>query len=275
MRKKKIVFWVILTVFLMFVMYGVLIEPYQIDVHHLQVGDAGVSKVLKGKIAVHISDLHITRIGKREEKVLKIIEELNPDLIFLTGDYVTWSSDSGPAVTFFSRLKANIGVWAVMGDYDYVPSRKSCLFCHERGSGKPTRRHKVKFLRNEMVRIILPNGYTWLGGSDPEAEFNYVPSKKMDFLREKTPAIILSHSPLIFNLIDKDQDVLILAGDTHGGQIPLPAWLWSILGYEKSARYNQGLFREGWKRMYVSRGIGTSHLPLRILCPPELVVLHF
>ena len=83
MRKKKIVFWVILTVFLMFVMYGVLIEPYQIDVHHLQVGDAGVSKVLKGKIAVHISDLHITRIGKREEKVLKIMEELNPDLIFL------------------------------------------------------------------------------------------------------------------------------------------------------------------------------------------------
>ncbi len=265
---------VLLVTLLMLLIYGIWIEPYQVDVHHLQIKGAGINKVLKDKIAVHLSDLHIIKIGKREKKILKILDDLKPDLIFLTGDYVGWGGDYEPALTFLSSLKAKIGVWAVMGDYDYSSSRKSCLFCHEQGSGKFTERHKVRFLRNEMELVSLPDGYAWFGGSDPRAEFNYITNEGIRFLEEKTPSIILSHSPLIFDLVF-DQDVLILAGDTHGGQIPFPSWLWGILGYEKSALYNQGLFQEGQKRMYVSRGIGTSHLPIRILCPPELVVLHF
>ena len=273
-NKKQITFLVLLVTLLMLLIYGIWIEPYQVDVHHLQIKGAGINKVLKDKIAVHLSDLHIIKIGKREKKILKILDDLKPDLIFLTGDYVGWGGDYEPALTFLSSLKAKIGVWAVMGDYDYSSSRKSCLFCHEQGSGKFTERHKVRFLRNEMELDGLPDGYAWLGGSDPEAEFNYMTNEGIRFLEEKTPSIILSHSPLIFDFVF-DQDVLILAGDTHGGQIPFPSWLWGILGYEKSALYNQGLFQKGQKRMYVSRGIGTSHFPIRILCPPELVVLHF
>lgn len=259
----------------MLLAYGIWIEPYQVEVRHLKIKDTGINKALEDKTAVHISDLHIIKIGKREKKILKIIDDLKPDLIFLTGDYVKWGGDYEPALTFLSKLKATIGVWAVMGDYDYTCSRKSCLFCHEQGSGNPTRQHRVKFLRNEMERVSLSEGYALFGGIDPGAELFYNSNEILCFLKEKTPAIILSHNPLIFNLIDKDQDVLILAGDTHGGQTPLPSWLWSILGYGKCARYNQGFFREGRKKMYVSRGIGTSHLPIRILCPPELVVLHF
>jgi predicted MPP superfamily phosphohydrolase len=274
-NKKQITFLVLLVTLLMLLIYGIWIEPYQVDVHHLQIKGAGINKVLKDKIAVHLSDLHIIKIGKREKKILKILDDLKPDLIFLTGDYVGWGGDYEPALTFLSSLKAKIGVWAVMGDYDYSSSRKSCLFCHEQGSGKLTERHKVRFLRNEIEQVSLPNGYAWFGGSDPGAEFNYITNEGIRFLEEKTPSIILIHNPLIFNLIDKEQDVLILAGDTHGGQIPFPSWLWGILGYEKSALYNQGLFQEGQKRMYVSRGIGTSHFPIRILCPPELTVLHF
>ena len=273
-NKKQITFLVLLVTLLMLLIYGIWIEPYQVDVHHLQIKGAGINKVLKDKIAVHLSDLHIIKIGKREKKILKILDDLKPDLIFLTGDYVGWGGDYEPALTFLSSLKAKIGVWAVMGDYDYSSSRKSCLFCHEQGSGKFTGRHNIRFLRNEIEQVSLPDGYAWLGGSDPEAEFNYITNEGIRFLEEKTPSIILSHSPLIFDLVF-DQDVLILAGDTHGGQIPFPSWLWGILGYEKSALYNQGLFQEGQKRMYVSRGIGTSHFPIRILCPPELVVLHF
>ncbi len=273
-NKKQITFLVLLVTLLMLLIYGIWIEPYQVDVHHLQIKGAGINKVLKDKIAVHLSDLHIIKIGKREKKILKILDDLKPDLIFLTGDYVGWGGDYEPALTFLSSLKAKIGVWAVMGDYDYSSSRKSCLFCHEQGSGKFTERHKVRFLRNEIEQVSLPDGYAWLGGSDPEAEFNYMTNEGIRFLEEKTPSIILSHSPLIFDRV-LDQDVLILAGDTHGGQIPFPSWLWGILGYEKSALYNQGLFQEGQKKMYVSRGIGTSHLPIRFLRPPELVVLHF
>ncbi len=272
MKRKQIIFSVILGLFFILLLYGTLIEPYRVDVHHLQIEDAGIHKILEGRIAVHISDLHIKKIGKREKIILKIIDELEPDFIFLTGDYVKWGCDYESSLNFLSTLKANIGVWAVMGDYDYNCSRKSCLFCHKKGSGTLTNRHKVKFLRNEMVRVNLSDGYVWLGGIDLEAEHHFRPDGKLGFLGDLTPAIILGHDPFAFDLIDEDREVLLLAGDTHGGQIPLPSWLWSVLGYEKNARYNQGLFQNGRKKMYVSRGIGTSHFPLRLLNPPEFLI---
>jgi len=119
------------------------------------------------------------------------------------------------------------------------------------------------------------DGDICIEGMDEEAIRAF--KRDMDWHRanDETPAIILAHNPLAFDILPEDQEVLVLAGDTHGGQIPLPSWLWRILGYEKCARYNQGLFRKGKKRMYVSRGIGTSHLPLRIFRRPEVVVLHF
>jgi predicted MPP superfamily phosphohydrolase len=79
----------------------------------------------------------------------------------------------------------------------------------------------------------------------------------------------------MFDYLEADQDVIMLAGDTHGGQFPLPPWLWNLLGYEKNAKYNHGWFKDGKKRMYVTRGIGTSHWPIRILRRPEIVVIHF
>lgn len=90
----------------------------------------------------------------------------------------------------------------------------------------------------------------------------------------KAPAILLIHNPLLFELI-ADQDVLVLAGDTHGGQLPLPACLLKRLGYKKNALYSQGLFKKGKKQMFVSRGIGTSHIPVRLFRKPEIVALHF
>ena len=92
---------------------------------------------------------------------------------------------------------------------------------------------------------------------------------------ENVPALVLAHNPLKFKKLDKIHPVLMLAGDTHGGQIPLPGFLWRFFGYEKNAAYNSGMFREGRKILSVSRGIGTSHLPIRLFCPAEMVVYHF
>ena len=272
---KKIVLFTILLFILVVLLYALLIEPNRIEVSHVDIKDTALARALKGKTAVHVSDLHITQMGKREKEILKIMDELRPDLIFLTGDYVKWKSTYEGALGFLARLDAPMGVWAVMGDYDYSSSRKSCLFCHEPGSGEPTTQHRVRFLRNAIAQAAFPNRAACLGGIDPESSLNDVAEMPASFLKDKIPAIILSHNPLIFDSIDKDYDVLILAGDTHGGQVPLPSWLWRMLGYGKNAFYDRGFFQEGLKKMYVSRGVGTSHFPLRFLRAPELVVLHF
>ena len=86
---------------------------------------------------------------------------------------------------------------------------------------------------------------------------------------------MLSHDPLAFDQVPADGHILMLSGDTHGGQVPLPGWLWRLVGYAKNAEYNQGFFRRAENTLYVSRGIGTSHVPIRIGRRPELVVFHF
>jgi predicted MPP superfamily phosphohydrolase len=265
----------VLVLALAVLIYGVFFEPRQIVVHHVWINSDRLAEVFGEKTVIQISDLHIQKTGRLETKLLSLLNDLKPDVIFLTGDYVRWRGDYEVALDFLSTLTNKVPAWGVLGDYDYSRSRKSCLFCHEPESTKTTRRHQVKFLKNSSEVIELPNGSILVGGIDLEGENTLLLKEKMRSFQDHFPAIILSHSPLIFDLIDDKKDVLILSGDTHGGQIMLPKWLWKALGYAKNIRYEQGYFEEGLKKMYVSRGIGTSHVPIRILRRPELVVFHF
>ena len=252
--------------------YGIFIEPYQIEIHHVRIQDPALGRLLEKRTIVQLSDLHINKIGKREKDIIRILEDLRPDIIFLTGDYVKWKGNYEAALNFLTELKARIGIWGVMGDYDYSRSRKSCLFCHEEGSTKFTRRHSIRFLRDSGELLHLPNGTLRISGIDFKKDYTYEKSLPINMIG---PSIILSHSPLSFNLLDRNQNLFMLAGDTHGGQIPLPSWFAGIIGYEKNASYSQGLFRNGKTTMFVSRGIGTSHIPIRLFRKPEIVVFHF
>ena len=276
--KGKYLRSIVIALIMTAVIYAVLIEPYKIEVHHVWIRDAYLGKVLENKIIIQLSDLHIKNIGKREQKVLNIIDKLNPDIIFLTGDYVKFKGNYAPALKFLSRLKAKIGIWAVMGDYDYSRSRSSCLFCHEKGRWKPVGNGPVRFLKDALDTVQFPAGSVLLGGVDGldvDGKSPFLSGSDYLSVKNSAPMIILSHSPLFFDMIDDSQDVLVLAGDTHGGQIPLPSWLLKVMGYKKNALYSQGLFEKGQKKMFVTRGIGTSHFPIRLFRRPEVVVLHF
>ena len=256
-------------------LYGFLVEPYWIEVRHLHLEDENIDASLIGKTALHMTDLHVVQIGKRERKVIDIIEETNPDYVFLTGDYVPWNGDYAPALEFLKLLGDRSKVLAVMGDYDYSNSRKSCLFCHEPGSAEPQKGTSVRFLRNTTT--LAGSGYKGSIIAGIDGDFDRAFEKRGNIFSEegRRPGVILAHDPKLFEKMDRKQKALVLAGNTHGGQIPLPSWIWRLLGYEKNADYNSGLFREGNKLMYVSRGIGTSHVPFRLFCRPEVVVIHF
>jgi uncharacterized protein len=269
LKEKKYLIYFFLALITGVCINGFIIEPNDVDVHYLAMNDSVIGKAMKGITAVHISDLHMNTIGAREKEVIKIIDDVKPDFIFLTGDYVKWDGDYEAALNNLAQLKAKFGVWAVMGDYDYSNSRKSCLFCHEKGTGEPTKRHNVHFIRNSFELISLPDGDICFYGIDNNE------SEEVEKIDMKGPTIVLSHSPLEFDTVDNKRDVLMLSGDTHGGQVPLPGWFWRLAGYEKNAKYNQGLYKEGRKTMYVSRGIGTSHIPFRLFERPEVVVIKF
>ena len=265
----------LLLALLALVSYGVWVEPFRIEIHHQWIEHEALSRVLGNRTVVQLSDLHVSAMGRVEQQVLRVLDDLKPDLIFLTGDYVKWKGDYEAPLEFLSRLQARSGVFAVMGDYDYSISRKSCLFCHERDSGRPTQRHKVRFLRDSSVMLNLGDGPFWLAGWD-EVRNRVFPVSPVHPTRPSSlPSIILSHNPLNFDLLEPGTGAIMLSGDTHGGQIWLPAFVWWVIGYEKNARFNQGLFHRGENTLFVSRGIGTSHIRLRVYRRPEIVVLHF
>ncbi|MCX8044928.1 MAG: metallophosphoesterase [Desulfobacterota bacterium] len=253
--------------------YAFLIEPYTIKVQHVFIENPAARYVLESRTVVYLSDLHIGRIGIREKKILRMLDELRPDIIFLTGDYVSWKGDYEPALDFMNRLNASLGVWAVMGDYDYSVSRKSCLFCHTPNSTMPTTRHRVRILKNQIEPIKLPRGTVWIAGADYLLD-NGSPHETVKHLTQHPGTILLTHEPMVFEAISDNCSISVLAGDTHGGQLALPRFFWEKIGYTQ-LKYMRGLFRKGRKIMYVTTGIGTSTLPVRFLRPPEIVVVHF
>lgn len=265
---------VAICVFLILI-YGFWVEPRRIFVNHIYLDKKQTIQALRGKVAVHLSDLHIQKMGRYERRLLAEIEGIKPDFIFLTGDFVRWNGDYGPALEFLSLLRAKYGIWGVLGDYDYSNSRESCLFCHLKGSGKPTSKHRVHFLRDSASIIQLSNLKIPIVGFSSQMDQYIEKNNVLMSVLKKKQGIVLMHNPLNFNKVPFDTDALILAGDTHGGQVPLPVFFWRLIGYEKNATFNRGWFEAGKKRMFVSSGIGTSHLRFRMLRPPEVIVLHF
>jgi len=252
--------------------WGSFVEPYRLEVVEVEVRDPYFARALAGVRVVQVSDLHVGRPGGREEELLRLLARLKPDLLFLTGDYVEWRGDYQGALDLLSRLDARLGVFGVLGDYDWSRSRNTCLFCHQPGSAAPTKRHRVRFLKGE-AHLLAPNGLeVWVSAFDPEAEEQ---GDEPGRLRVERPTIMLLHNPLLFDRLEAAAPLLALAGDTHGGQVWLPSLFWRAVGYKKCVRYRAGLFERGRARLYVNRGIGTSHLPLRLGVPPEVTVLRF
>lgn len=267
--------WFILALLIGIIVVWFYSKSFNVEVNHVYIKGYTSGS---GLTIAHISDLHIGKSDKHMVEILRILHGLKVDAIVLTGDYVEWNGDYEPALNVLAQMKAKHGVYAVMGDYDYSNSRKSCLFCHERGTGRPTNRHQVKFLRNSCDEVAISKDTVMICGIDGRQANEPISPEMIKHLQDITrskQAVVLSHSPLAFDMFNSDKDILVLAGDTHGGQVPLPSWVWKFLGYEKNAKYEQGRFEEGKKRMYVNRGVGTSHLPIRFMRRPEITVFHF
>ena len=266
--------YLIISLIAILLVYGRFIEPDRVQIKTTHIKNDFIKSALKGRKIVHLSDLHLSKFGKAEIKILKTIDKIDPDLIFLTGDYIKWKGDIKPALNFLSRLKAKQGVFAVMGDYDYSNSRTSCLFCHEKGTTEPTKQHNIIMLRNSSHKININDDIIEIAGMD-EGYDDPGFFKEKSRLDDNSLLLVLSHTPMAFDKFSDRDNVFMFAGDTHGGQVKFPLWLFKLLGYQKNVKYNYGLFHKGNKTMYVTRGTGTSHLKFRLFCPPEIAVFEF
>lgn len=269
----------ILTVLLgLIIFYAFLIEPSRLTVKTVEIKNNTFYKIFKNQTIIHLSDLHLPgQWTTVYQKTLDQIEKLQPDYIFLTGDYVRWFSHNKSyenALRFFEKLRAKQAIYAVFGDADRTNHRAYCRFCHQAGSAKPQTSHDVKMLRNELQIIKADSQYFQIAGIDD----GYLPQsflKALPAALDTLPTIVLAHSSIYYNKIAADNTVLYLSGDTHGGQIWLPDVAWRYLKRKKDYKHMSGHFTEQNKHLFVSQGIGMSDIYMRLGVPPQLAVIRF
>ncbi|HSY58457.1 MAG TPA: metallophosphoesterase [Terriglobales bacterium] len=245
-----------LVVLAAFGFYGVLVEPYRIEVTHFDIQGAVASPL---KIA-HLSDLHTRGIGRREQRLLAVLDSEKPDVILITGDTVARKNRYDGPKELYTRLHAPLGVWVVRGNWENdSPLHHERAFYQDAG---------VHFLLNENAEL-RPD--VWLIGLDDP----YTGVAKLDVAMAGAPSdaykIALFHSPAFFDRIAGHVN-LCLAGHTHGGQVRLPFMnpLWLPRG---SGRFLAGWYQENGSEMYVNRGLGWSLLPVRFLARPEITFI--
>jgi predicted MPP superfamily phosphohydrolase len=215
---------------------------------------------------VQLSDIHHSPFTDSQQikKAIEITNSLRPDIIVLTGDYVTHQTEYiAPVAEMLGKLRALHGVYAVLGNHDHWTDAAMVTDL--------LRANNITVLINEGFRLELDNADFWFCGVDDtmvglaDLDLALSGSRKDEF------KFLLSHNPAILRQAKRNGVDFIVAGHTHGGQIRLKKDEEDlILPRHKSA---SGLFRRANTQIYITRGIGTVVLPVRYQCPPEISLL--
>jgi len=272
-------------------MHWLLTGPLSLDNLTIKIGELPTS--LQGTKLVQLSDFHYDGLRLSEEMLEKAIafsNEAEPDLVVLTGDFVT--DDPTPIHQLVHRLKhlqSRCGIYAVLGNHDiHYNKSKTEITTALNSVGIHVLWNEIAYpLGKELPLIGLADYWS--------REFN--PALVMNQIDSATPRIVLSHNPDTAKILQQWRVDLQLSGHTHGGHIVIPGvgpvvvyykkilkilpkklrrWVPILRGdCSKVVRYwewAQGFHQVGKNQLYVNRGLGT-YFPGRLFCPPEVTVI--
>ncbi len=251
------------------VVYAWRIEPFRLGVTRIDL-PPDLNAALAGQRIALISDLHIRKNWPKTKLLLDTLQRLDPDYLLIAGDMVWYEADAGPAMEVAKQFHARKGVYAVLGDADYMGRVRNCIYCHVPGSRELRHDLPVRFLRNEAVTIA--DDKVTLVGLDGEDSHGWDETCRRSITPER-PSIVMVHYPQTLPFASAFHPSLILAGDTHGGQIIAPYWVYPLITQAPVKKYRYGWFYEGRTPMFVTRGVGESHIPARLARPPEVVLM--
>lgn len=249
-----------------------LIEPALLTTRRVPVATQAWPQGRAPLTIAFLTDIHAGSNFVDEEALRRLVTRTNalkPDLVLLGGDYVSrarLAQTIAPEIiaAHLKGLSAPLGVVAVLGNHDwwYDGAR---VWRALAGAG-------IAVLENDAVRLDARDGPVWVAGlADASTR---MPSVAAAFARIPAgePVIVISHDPVTFPSVPPSVAVT-LAGHTHGGQIALPSGEALVTPGHAPRAHAYGLVREGGRLMYVSSGIGTSILPLRLFRPPEIALI--
>jgi len=261
-------------------LYAGEIARHWIEVSSRDVFLPGLPPAFDGFRIAQISDIHMDEFTEAffVRDVVNRVNSLNPDAVFLTGDFVT--SELAPRKFAIGAGWQCAGIlnqltcrqrYAVLGNHDVMVGADAV--------SEALTDNEILVLRNYYMPLERSGGRIWLAGladplqgsPDPEAT---IPVSIRNIPQE--PIVLLCHAPdyvdHLLRLPSGQAVSLMLCGHTHGGQIRLPL-IGPMILPQMGRKYVEGWFRFGRLRMHVNRGIGTVGLPFRLDCPPEISML--
>jgi predicted MPP superfamily phosphohydrolase len=237
-----------------------------LTVEHQTINLRRLPRSLDGLRIVQLSDIHHSPFtgSKQIQHAIETANSLKPDIVALTGDYVSHEREfAAPCAEMLGRLRARYGVFAVLGNHDHWTDAPliTDLF----------RAEGIRVLINEGMRFEQNGAAFWLAGVDDTMVGLEDLPLALAGARDEEMKLLLAHNPIILRRAARAGVDLVLSGHTHGGQV---AWR-----SERSAsgrprrRLLKGLGSRAGTQIYVTRGLGTSILPIRYGCPPEVSCL--
>ncbi|MEP7271368.1 MAG: metallophosphoesterase [Acidobacteriota bacterium] len=256
------------------ILHAASLEPYQLEITHQPIRLKRLPDAFRGFRIVQISDVHHSSFLGEANIVAasRRANALEPDIVVLTGDYISHSRDYiAGCARALGTLRAKGGVFAVLGNHDHWTDGEMMT--------SALQAQGIRVLLNESLTLERGGSRVWLAGVDDMM----VERNDLRAALEQTDAtevrLLLCHNPAIIREAARAGVDLVLSGHTHGGQInwrllvgrddhPVARWL-----RRPSRRLTRGHAQLGETQLYVNRGLGTVVVPLRYGCPPEITLL--
>jgi predicted MPP superfamily phosphohydrolase len=249
--------------------YGTFIARTRIQLREESIAIPGLHPDLDGLLLAQLSDIHLSPfLSVNElERAVAMANETRPHVALVTGDLISIAGDPLDAcLDALSRLRAPAGVFGCLGNHEIYAGTED--YTTERGA-----QLGMRFLRGAADPLRFGNATLNLAGVDYQRMHSeyLVGAEKM--IQPGALNILLSHNPDVFPVAARQGWQCTIAGHTHGGQINVEILRQDLNVARFFTPYTVGQYRIGASSIYVSRGIGTIGVPVRLGSTPEVALL--
>jgi predicted MPP superfamily phosphohydrolase len=258
---------------------GLLFEPNSPRVVRIDIPLARLPVEFDGLTIAQLSDFHYDDHFTIHPitTAVRVVNELHPDLVVLTGDYVSspvfadthqqaipgaWAA--APCARLLGRLSARLGVFAALGNHD--------VFTDAEHVERSLREAGLSVLRNQALPLQQHGARIWLAGLDDAMEGKPDPEATLRRIPPQEAVIALVHEPDWADEMCRHAVDLQLSGHSHGGQVRLPLY-GALYLPDMALKYPMGLRTVNRLKLYTNVGIGTIRIPVRFDCPPEITLV--
>ena len=276
-KRRKIMGWTLIMIVLAVIYYFLQLNWISVTTHVIHLDD--LPKEFDGYKIVQLSDLHNQEFGYENERLIERINQIQPDIIVMTGDMLTntreVSTNGDVLIKLVESLNQQYPIYYVTGEHEeglyYEDRNKYQIDGTKEDYEEKLSQLGVTVLNDEQVTITRQDATINVYGLKEHLSGDIQIDKRLGQSNKEEVTILLSHRPTYFDDYTKWGADLIFCGDTHGGMIRLPV-IGGILSAEGFfPEYDGGLFRKENSVMVVSRGLGNNPIPLRINNRPEIV----